>query len=73
MAPALRAIREDFPHITLGVVLPYRPGFKRPPPGSLSEHAHWMRRVVTPQELQMHQFPHRVPTHKAPALKPDYW
>lgn len=24
-------------------------------------------------ELQSHQFPDRVPTHKAPAIKPDYW
>jgi len=73
MAPALRAIREDFPHITVGVVLPYRTGFKRSPPGSLKEQSHWMRRVVTAEELQTHQFANRVPTHKAPAIKPDYW
>jgi uncharacterized LabA/DUF88 family protein len=73
MAPALRAIREDFPHLTVGIVLPYRTGFKRSPPGSLREHSHWMRRVVTEDELQKHQFPNRVPTHKAPAIKPDYW
>ncbi|VVP58342.1 NYN domain-containing protein [Pseudomonas fluorescens] len=73
MAPALRVIREDFPHIRVGIVLPYRTGFKRSPPGSLREHSHWMRRVVTEEELQKHQFPNRVPTHKAPAIKPDYW
>ncbi|BBP56683.1 NYN domain-containing protein [Pseudomonas sp. St316] len=73
MAPALRAIREDFPHLKVGVVLPYQTGSKRLAPGSLKEHAHWMRRVVTCEELQSHQFPHRVPTHKAPAIKPDYW
>ncbi|MCG6575147.1 NYN domain-containing protein [Pseudomonas sp. AF32] len=73
MAPALRAIREDFPHLKIGVVLPYRTDSRRLAPGSLKECAHWMRRVVTCDELQSHQFPNRVPTHKAPAIKPDYW
>lgn len=73
MAPSLRAIREDFPQITLGIVLPYRTGLKRTPPGSLKEHAHWMRRVISAEELQSHQFPDRVPTRKTPAIKPDYW
>ncbi|MCJ8203615.1 NYN domain-containing protein [Pseudomonas sp. RGM2987] len=73
MAPALRAIREDFPHMKIGVVLPYRSGSRRLAPGSLQQHAHWMRRVVTCEELQSYQFPNRVPTHKAPAIKPDYW
>lgn len=73
MAPALRAIREDFPQMTVGVVLPYRTGFKRTPPGSLKEHSHWMRRVISAEELQSHQFPDKVPTRKKPAIKPDYW
>jgi uncharacterized LabA/DUF88 family protein len=73
MAPALRAIREDFPQMTVGVVLPYRTGFKRTPPGSLKEHSHWMRRVISAEELRSHQFPDKVPTRKTPAIKPDYW
>ncbi|WP_429513132.1 NYN domain-containing protein [Pseudomonas sp. BT76 TE3572] len=73
MAPALRAIREDFPQMTVGVVLPYRTGFKRTPPGSLKELSHWMRRVISAEELQSHQFPDKVPTRKKPAIKPDYW
>ncbi|MBN3865473.1 NYN domain-containing protein [Pseudomonas frederiksbergensis] len=73
MTPALRAIREDFPDIRVGVILPHRAELNRPSPGSLKEHSHWMRRVVTSEELQSHQFPIRVPTHKAPAIKPDYW
>jgi uncharacterized LabA/DUF88 family protein len=73
MAPALKAIREDFPQMIIGVVLPCRTEFKRAPPGSLKEYSHWMRRVVTSEELQSHQFPVRVATHKAPAIKPDYW
>lgn len=73
MTPALRAVREDFPEITVGVILPHRAELNRPSPGSLKQHAHWMRRVITCDELQSHQFPDRVPTHKAPAIKPDYW
>ncbi|CAI8892827.1 NYN domain-containing protein [Pseudomonas chlororaphis] len=73
MTPVLKAIRADFPQLTLGVILPHRPEFKRPAPGSLKACAHWMRRVVTADELQRHQFPERVPTHKAPAIKPGYW
>ena len=73
MAPALRAIREDFPQMVVGVVLPCRTGLKRSPPGSLIAYSHWMRRVVSTAELQSHQFPDRVPTQKAPAIKPDYW
>lgn len=73
MTPALRAIREDFPDVTLGVILPHRPQYPRPQPGSLKAQAHWMRRVVTAEELQKHQFPERVATRKAPAIKPDYW
>lgn len=73
MTPALRALREDFPAITVGIILPHRAELNCPSPGSLKEHAHWMRRVISTEELQSHQFPDRVPTHKAPAIKPDYW
>jgi hypothetical protein len=73
MTPALRAIREDFPDMKVGVILPHRAELNRPSPGSLKEHSHWMRRVVSSEELLAHQFPTRVPTHKAPAIKPDYW
>lgn len=73
MTPALRAIREDFPNLTLGVILPHREGIKREPPGSLQNLSDWMRRTVTNDELKACQFPDRVPTRKRPALKPDYW
>jgi len=73
MAPALRALREDFPELRIGVILPHREGIKREPPGSLLECAHWTRRRITLEELSVHQFPPRVPTRKKPACKPDYW
>ncbi|RMQ41231.1 NYN domain-containing protein [Pseudomonas amygdali] len=73
MTPALRAIREDFPDLRIGVILPHREGHKRTLPGSLKEYSHWMRRVVTIDELAANQFPDRVPTAKKPAIKPEYW
>lgn len=73
MTPALRALREDFPNLRIGVILPHREGIKRTIPGSLKHHAHWMRHIVTTEELATHQFPSRVPTQKKPAVKPDYW
>jgi uncharacterized LabA/DUF88 family protein len=73
MAPALRALREDFPMLHIGVILPHREGIRREPPGSLLECAHWTRRLITVEELRTHQFPLRVPTRKKPACKPEYW
>lgn len=73
LTPALRALREDFPEIQIGVILPHREGMQRTVPGSLKQHAHWMRHRVTKDELASHQFPDRVPTKKKPAYKPDYW
>lgn len=73
MTPALQALREDFPDIRIGVILPHREGIRREPPGSLKKHTHWMRRVVTTSELEAHQLPDRVPTRKRPAVKPAYW
>lgn len=73
ITPALRAIRADFPHLTIGVILPHRAGLNRPTPGSLKDHSHWLRRVITEEELLLNQFPGRVATHKKPAFKPDYW
>ncbi len=73
MTPALKALREDFPNLRIGVILPHREGIQRTVPGSLKRSADWMRHVVTEIELADHQFPPRIPTHKKPALKPAYW
>ncbi|WP_417667154.1 NYN domain-containing protein [Pseudidiomarina sp.] len=73
MTPALEALREDFPHVRIGVIVPHRKGIERNPPGSLKNAADWMRRHITPEELAANQFPSRVSTRKKPAVKPDYW
>ncbi|WP_434523822.1 NYN domain-containing protein [Photorhabdus asymbiotica] len=73
MTPALRAIKEDFPDLTIGIILPHREGIERGVPGSLQNYSDWIRRYVTMNELRDHQFPIKVPTHKKPAIKPNYW
>ncbi len=73
MTPALEAVREDFPHLRIGIIVPHRKGMDRTPPGSLQKHADWMRRYISPEELSAHQFPERVHTRKKPADKPGYW
>lgn len=73
MTPALKAIKEDFPEVTVGIILPHREGIDRGVPGSLKNYSHWIRRNVKSDELKSHQFPLRVPTNKKPADKPNYW
>lgn len=73
MTPVLKAIRQDFPDITIGIILPHRDGIKRGVPGSLQNNSDWIRRNITVDELAAHQFPERVATNKKPADKPSYW
>lgn len=39
IGPALRAIKEDFPNVVIGVILPHREGIKRGAPGTLKNQA----------------------------------
>jgi uncharacterized LabA/DUF88 family protein len=77
LGPALAAIRADFPHIRLGVILPHRGDagkLVREPPGSLRTHADWMRRYISETELAACQLPFKIPLARKPAIvKPDYW
>jgi uncharacterized LabA/DUF88 family protein len=74
--PTLKAIREDFHHVTLGVITPIRPlgtGGSRSISASLEKHAHWMRRYILDSELAAAQLPPHIPTNKKPIRKPDHW
>jgi len=77
LAPALAAIRRDFPDIRLGVILPHRQEdhqLVRNPPGSLRKHSDWMRSYISDTELSANQLPDKVPLLKKKAIvKPDYW
>ena len=76
--PALKAIREDFPDIKIGVITPIEP---RPEDGkghrsistSLSSYAHWARRHILDEELGRAQLPAQVPTRKKPIYRPEHW
>lgn len=74
-SPALFAIKEDFPHIRVGVISPIRKEYegRRKPSGSLSKNADWIRRYVSNDEISKNQFPPKVHTRKKPAFKPHYW
>jgi uncharacterized LabA/DUF88 family protein len=76
--PALQALREDFPHLQIGVVTPVPPpspgkGSPRGVSTSLAQHAHWVRRYLLDGELANAQLPPQVPTHKKPVRKPAHW
>ena len=77
LAPALALIRQDFPKLQLGVILPHRgePNeLVHEPPGSLRKHCDWMRRYLCEEELKACQLPPKVPLPRKPAIaKTDYW
>lgn len=75
--PALKAIRDDFPLLKIGVVTPIRPAMNedrhRSISTSLSRHAHWTRQYILDSELEASQLPDQVPTKKRPIRKPEHW
>ena len=78
VAPALAALREDFPSLVLGVVTPRRPpvGGKsshRSVSSSLDEHSHWTRQYLLDEELEVAQLPEKIHTGKKPIRKPLHW
>ncbi|PJK07475.1 acetyltransferase [Lysobacteraceae bacterium NML120232] len=78
VAPALEALRQDFPDLTLGVVMPRRPpatsvANHRAASASLDKYSHWTRRHLFDNELGRAQFPDIIPTSKKPIRKPAHW
>ncbi len=74
--PALRMIREDAPHVKIGLVMPLRESAKdegKVPNKRLTPLAHWVRRYIPDHELEESQLPTNVPTRKKPASKPVHW
>jgi len=76
--PALQAIRDDFAHITIGVVMPIRPTEKsstsyRRASGSLVNLADWAIEYITDEQLIQAQLPGQIATKKKPILKPAHW
>ena len=76
--PALEAIRYDFPHIMVGVIVPILPPVLGNEPtrrvsGSLTKLADWVVKHLTDDQLQAAQLPPHVPTKKKPIRKPAHW
>jgi len=76
--PALDAIRQDFPLLTIGVVMPIRPpspgtNLHRRASGSLVNLAHWTLPHLTDDQLNQAQLPVKIATKKKPIFKPEHW
>jgi uncharacterized LabA/DUF88 family protein len=76
--PALEAVRQDFPKIMIGVVMPIHPPapgtiMHRRASGSLINLADWFVTHLTDQQLREAQLPAKVTTKKKPILKPGHW
>jgi uncharacterized LabA/DUF88 family protein len=76
LEPALRLIREDAPHVKIGLIMPLRPQAQaegKVPNKRLTPLAHWVRHHILDEELMRAQLPNHVPTKKKPASKPTHW
>lgn len=76
--PVLKAIRDDYPAIRIGVITPISPRSDdgkghRSVSRSLSVFADWTRKHIVDEELERSQMPLRVPTKKKPIDKPPHW
>ncbi|WP_205703710.1 NYN domain-containing protein [Herbaspirillum huttiense] len=74
--PALQAIKNHFPKIVRGVVMPIRSsagGGPRRASGSLSNIADWVIGSLSDQQLQEAQLPDMIATKKKPIFKPAHW
>jgi uncharacterized LabA/DUF88 family protein len=74
--PTLDALREDFPALVVGVVMPLKPaasGFHRRPSGSLANKANWTISEISDTQLEQAQLPPMISTNKKPIHKPTHW
>lgn len=77
--PTLRALRNDYPKLRIGVILPIREpgtgisGSVRPGNNRLSVYADWTRSHIRNEELKNSTLPETIPTPKKAIKKPGYW
>lgn len=76
--PVMRAIRDHFPKITLGLVAPMHPlktgaSVGRKLSASLERQADWVRAHLLDEELERAQLPEKIHTGKKPIRKPAHW
>ena len=76
--PVLEALRQDFPNIMIGVVMPRRPianggQSQRRRSGSLAAQADWTIDSIVDEYLQAALLPEVIPTNKKPIRRPSHW
>lgn len=71
IAPALQMIRTHTTAV-IGLVIPTT-DHKRIPNADLTKHAHWVRRQITFEEMQLCQLPRVISDRRRPISKPDSW
>ena len=76
--PAMKAIKEDFPRVYIGSIMPIAPvaspaGHQRRASVSLSNLANWTRHSISDGELASAQLPTAIATAKRPIVKPTHW
>jgi len=76
--PVLDAIRQDFPNIMIGVLMPRKPVLmvnqpQRRRSGSLASRADWTIECILDEHLRDAQLPDSIPTKKKPIRKPMHW
>ncbi len=73
--PTLEAIKADFPHLRIGLIIPrLKTGDakQRPSNANLEALADWTRHYIHENELAECQLPTLIKTKKKPVFKPDY-
>ncbi len=76
LIPAIQAIKQDFPHIVAGVIMPIikREGAtERQENKGLSKFSDWTWSNIQEEELKTALLPKMIPTKKKPIYKPSYW
>jgi uncharacterized LabA/DUF88 family protein len=75
VAPAMALVRQDFPQLQLGLVVPLlaQGDTQRVANKRLIHQAHWVRHTVREDELVRSQLNDVVPTPRKAARKPSHW
>lgn len=75
MEPAMKMVRQDFPELQLGLVIPLlaKVESSRFANKRLTQQAHWVRHTLREDELERSQMKDVVATPRKAARKPAHW
>lgn len=76
MEPALTLVKQDFPAMKIGLVIPLREKSQEKsavPNKRLTTKVNWVRKHILDSELADAMLPQHVNTRKRPASKPEHW